>query len=202
MIRVRDGASVVPYTDLLPRQALNLVANAFHTDRVPPNSIRQEQINPSSVQARVLGQCSSQQYIRSIDNQGIAFGLDGLPVISYWDTTNACQKVAKCMNTSCTGSSTITAVDNTASVGISTAIGPDGLPVISYQGFSVITLKVAKCANMACMGNATLTTIDYPDSIVNGFNTSIAIGLDGLSVISYALDGNFKIAKCGNPSCR
>ena len=65
----------------------------------------------------------------------IAIGTDGFPVISYYDDTAGALKVAKCVNAACTGTSTITTVDDPANdVGCysSIAIGTDGFPVISY----------------------------------------------------------------------
>jgi hypothetical protein len=44
----------------------------------------------------------------------IAVGSDGLPVISYWDSTADALKVAKCANAACTGAATITTVDDPA----------------------------------------------------------------------------------------
>ena len=43
---------------------------------------------------------------------------------------------------------------------------------------------MAKCANAACTGVPTITTVDDPVNDV-GHYTSIAIGTDGLPVISY-----------------
>jgi hypothetical protein len=84
----------------------------------------------------------------------IAIGLDGFPVISYYDAgTNTALKVAKCNDAACAGGDeTITTVDNAASVGehTSIAIGTDGFPVISYRDQTNTALKVAKCRNQSC----------------------------------------------------
>jgi hypothetical protein len=134
----------------------------------------------------------------------IAIGVDGLPVISYFDGNAGALKVAKCANATCTGTSIITTVDDPAnSVGYYTsiAIGTDGLPVISYQDFTAGTLKVAKCVNAACTGTS-ISTVDDPANFVGNY-TSIAIGADGLPVISYHdfTAGALKVAKCGNAAC-
>jgi predicted regulator of Ras-like GTPase activity (Roadblock/LC7/MglB family) len=136
----------------------------------------------------------------------IAIGTDGLPVISYQDSTAGALKVAKCANAACTGASTITTVDDPAnSVGRFTSIkiGTDGLPVISYEDQTAGTLKVAKCANAACTGASAITTVDDPANSV-GQHTSIAVGADGLPVISYhdATAGALKVTKCGTRSCQ
>ena len=64
----------------------------------------------------------------------IAIGADGLPVVSYWDSSNADLKVAHCGNLTCTAGNVLTTVDSAGSVGLETsiAIGADGLPVMSY----------------------------------------------------------------------
>jgi predicted regulator of Ras-like GTPase activity (Roadblock/LC7/MglB family) len=139
----------------------------------------------------------------------IAIGTDGLPVISYQDDTAGAFKVAKCANAACTGASTLTTVyDGADTVGPYSpiAIGTDGLPVISYSQRSYSTgsaLKVAKCANAACTGASTFTTVDDPAASVGAYS-SIAIGTDGLPVISYrdATADALKVAKCGTRSCQ
>ena len=137
----------------------------------------------------------------------IAIGTDGLPVISYRDATGASLKVAKCNDAACAGGDeTITIVDDPAnSVGwyTSIAIGSDGLPVISYKDSTAGALKVAKCNDAACAGgDETITTVDDPVNVVGSY-TSIAIGTDGLPVISYqdGTAGALKVTKCFNPAC-
>lgn len=139
----------------------------------------------------------------------IAIGSDGLPVITYRDDTAMFLKVAKCANAACSGAgtATITAVDQLGSnVGTETsiAVGSDGLPVISYRDITAGSLKVAKCADAACTGTATITTVDDDSSNIVGLYTSIAIGSDGLPVISHwdGTAGALKVAKCGTASCR
>jgi hypothetical protein len=61
--------------------------------------------------------------------------------------------VAKCVNAACTGTSTITTVDdpaNTVGSYTSIAIGQDGFPVISYLDATAAALKVAKCSKSTC----------------------------------------------------
>ncbi len=135
----------------------------------------------------------------------IAIGADGNPVMSYHDGGADSLKVAACTTPDCSGSITITTVDDPANqVGryTSIAIGNDGRPVISYRDDTSASLKVAKCANAACTGSATITTIDNPTNQVGAFS-SIAVGQDGLPVISYydASAFRLKVAKCTNASC-
>ena len=117
----------------------------------------------------------------------IAIGVDGLPVISYWDITAGTLKVAHCGNVACSAGNTITTVDDPGNdVGSYTSIviGADGLPVISYWDRTIFALKVAHCGNAACSAGNTISTVDDPANRVGAY-TSIAIGTDGLPVISY-----------------
>jgi hypothetical protein len=133
----------------------------------------------------------------------IAIGTDGLPVISYWDYTFYLLKVAHCGNAACTSGNTLTTVDNSAGYYTSIAIGTDGLPVISYQDYNASALKVAHCGNAACTSGNTLTTVDDPANQV-GYYNSIAIGTDGLPVISYQdyTAYSLKVAKCATRTCQ
>ena len=66
------------------------------------------------------------------------------------------------------------------------------------------SLKVAKCNDAACAGgDESITTVDDPANNV-GYYTSLAIGADGLPVISYTDESaqTLKVAKCRNASCR
>lgn len=139
------------------------------------------------------------------DASSIAIGTDGLPVISYFDTTAQALKVAKCANAACTGVATITTVDDPVNIVgrfASIAIGADSAPVISYHDQTAGALKVAKCASAACTGVSTITTVDDPVNNV-GTQTSIAIGTDGLPVVSYEDQTArvLKVAKCTNNAC-
>ncbi|MCE2765081.1 MAG: hypothetical protein LW627_11275, partial [Ilumatobacteraceae bacterium] len=87
---------------------------------------------------------------RAIDTTGdvgwytsIAIGVDGNPVISYYDDTNLDLKVASCGDPTCT-TATTRAIDTTGRVGYSTsiAIGVNGNPVISYTDMTNSDLKV------------------------------------------------------------
>lgn len=155
--------------------------------------------------------CTSGNTLTTVDSTGIVgyynsivIGTDGFPVISYLDSSNSGLKVAKCGDPACTSGNTFTIVDSTGSAGARTsiAIGADGLPVISYIDWTNFDLKVAKCGDATCTSGNTLTTIDSASHV--DYDTSIAIGTDGLPVISY-LDTNpnydIKVAKCGNATC-
>ena len=63
----------------------------------------------------------------------VTIGADGLPLISYLDSTNADLKVAHCDDLVCSSALTST-LDSGGFVGrfSSVTIGPDGLGLISY----------------------------------------------------------------------
>ncbi|HCI45605.1 MAG TPA: hypothetical protein DE315_08790 [Candidatus Omnitrophica bacterium] len=121
-------------------------------------------------------------------------------MISYYDSTNAGIKVAKCGNAACTSGNTLTTVDSAGTVDYDTsiAIGTNGLPVISYYDSTNADLKVAKCGNAACTSGNTLTTVDSAGSV--GRYASLAIDTDGLPVISYndLTNADLKVAKEDN----
>ena len=133
----------------------------------------------------------------------IAVGVDGLPVVSYWDLSNKDLKVAHCGNVTCTAGNTLTTVDSAGFLGefSSIAIGADGLPVVSYL-HSGVGLKFAHCGNVTCTEATTLTAVDSAGSV--GRATSATVGTDGLPVVSYLGLGtggfpNLKVAHCGDP---
>lgn len=156
--------------------------------------------------------CSAGNTITPVDTSGfvgqhtsMTIGADGLPVISYYDMTNGDLKVAKCGNAACTGGNTITAVDTVGDVGhyTSIVIGADGLPVIAYYDVTNADLKVAKCGNALCSAGNTITAVDSTLNV--GEYAAIAIGADGLPVISYTVTSGaaiaIMVAKCGNAAC-
>lgn len=131
----------------------------------------------------------------------IAVGVDGFPLISYYDATNENLKVAHCEDDGCT-SATITVLDSVGTNSTSSvAIGSDGLGLIGYIDQISYELKVAHCSDVACTG-ATITTLDASG---NGMGSpSVAIGVDGLGLISYNRGSGSRdlmVAHCANTDC-
>jgi hypothetical protein len=138
--------------------------------------------------------------INALFGTAIAISTDGFPVISYRSATLKL-KVAKCTNAACT-TSTQTIVDTgTNSTGqySSIAVPADGLPVISYIDDTAKKLKVAKCSNAACTAATTTVADDVSQSSFR--STSIAIGADGLPIISYFASNALRVLKCSNVAC-
>ena len=164
----------------------------------------------SKVEFIAISQNPRNNTINALDSEGqvgkytsTTIGTDGLPVISYYDATNGNLKVAHCGNAPCSFGNTITTVSSIGDVGhfTSIAIGTDGLPVISFYDATNGNLKVAHCGNAPCSSGNTITTVSSIGDV--GHFTSIAIGTDGLPVISFydATNGNLKVAHCGNAPC-
>lgn len=133
-------------------------------------------------------------------------GIDGLPIISYYDRDNGNLKVLHCGNLVCSADNIVTTVDSPYDVGSysSIAIGIDGLPVISYyDGSPHNDLKVLHCGNLTCTSGNTSATVDMVGDV--GMYSSIAVGTDGLPVVSY-YDGttnnwDLKVLHCGLADC-
>ena len=85
----------------------------------------------------------------------------------------------------------------------SIAIGVDGLPVISHHATTAGALRVTHCGNAACSAGNLSTTVDDPVNSV-GRQSAIAIGTDGLPVISYqdTTAGTLRVIKCGTRTCQ
>ncbi len=107
-------------------------------------------------------------------------------------------KILHCNNATCT-SRTKTRLESGAVDGLwtSIAIGVDGFAVISYYDSSNFILKIAQCNNLSCTSN-TVVGIDQTFDHFGQYS-SIAIGADGLPIISYydESNGNLKVVKCG-----
>jgi len=133
----------------------------------------------------------------------LAIGSDGLPVISHGDTSANALRVTHCNNVACTSATSTTVDDaaNASGVDTSLAIGTDGLPVISHRDATANALRVTHCNNVACT-SATSTTVDDPANSV-GVDTSLAIGTDGLPVISHSdtTAGALRVTHCNNVAC-
>jgi len=135
----------------------------------------------------------------------LAIGHDGYPVISsiIQSFIPTYLVVTKCNDAACAGGDETTTTLPGTNIGTtSIAIGTDSNPVISYWASGYTQLKVAHCNDSACTGNNELVSIVDDVDDVGEFN-SIAIGDDGLPVISYydRTAGALKVAKCNDKAC-
>lgn len=135
----------------------------------------------------------------------LAIGTDGLPVIAHFNLSAKALRVTHCTNLFCTAATSLNVDDpTTLDVGeyASIAIGADGLPIISHRDATNAALRVTHCGTVACTSANTSITVDNPANIVAG-GTSIAIGGDGLPIISHqdVTAGTLRITHCGNAIC-
>ena len=149
----------------------------------------------------------------------VAVGSDGRGLISYQDTPNGVLKVAHCDDVACT-SAVLSPVDSSdAGTYTSVVIGVDGLGLISYigtrqapNGGGAHQLRVAHCEEVACR-RASVSIVDdprlrYPNPddpshYREPSYTSMAVGRDGLGLISYRdyTGGDLLVAHCEDVAC-
>ena len=166
-----------------PVPAGGIAPGTITATQLAPGSVTSVQLAPGAIAgaAAAFGTCPAGQYLRGIQPNGTVLCEPiGTPPIS-------------------------TIVDDPANlVGLysSLAIGRDGLPVISHHDLAAGTLRVTHCENPACT-SATSTTVDDPANSV-GRDSSLAIGSDGLPIISH-LDntaGALRVTKCASRTCQ
>jgi hypothetical protein len=211
-----------------PAPTVSIAPGSITAVHLAPGAVGAAQIDPGQVQARVNGVCASGQTVRSINPDGtvvcvdalttvddpvpsvgqytsMAIGADGLPIVSHQDLSARALRVTRCANAACTRiDGSVTADDPAGAAGAFTsiAIGADGLPVISHRDNTVGALRVTHCGNPGCTSGNVSTTVDADPANAVGFYTSIAIGADGLPVISHGVqDGTLRVTHCGNAAC-
>src|SRR2546427_1492012 len=131
---------------------------------------------------------------------------DGLPIMSYYDYPNQHLKIAYCSRIDCTEGNYIRTLDSKeyGGLGTSIAIGKDGFPVIAFSGLPIENPKIIHCLTVIC---AKTTVISVNQNMtMSAYPRSMAIGKDGLPVVSYyggTIGGTFnlKVLHCGNPDC-
>lgn len=131
-------------------------------------------------------------------DQSMTIGVDGMPVISYYDALDDALKVAHCSDPAC-NSASWTVVEENGGQFSAITIGLDGMPLISYTHNSN-ALKVAHCHDLSC-SSADITAVDTTGSMRH---SAIAIGADGLGLISYqdvANGGRLQVAHCEQVDC-
>jgi hypothetical protein len=146
----------------------------------------------------------------------VAIGIDGLGLISYYDEHVGNLRLAHCADVPCTRADVISIVDRggpKGRVGVdsSLAIGRDGLGLVGYRGstssFVDRDLKAAHCQDVPCR-SAIVSTLDHQPNVDLGEYASLAIGADGLGLISYMNGGgsgfgagSLRVAHCQDAGC-
>jgi hypothetical protein len=133
----------------------------------------------------------------------LAIGADGRRHVIYYDDLYGRLKYATCLsNCGQAGSwyrSTIDQVGNYYYTSI--AVGPDGRRHVTYlrNDGTNITLRYATClASCSSAANWQATLIDGigPETGFFEYQTSVAMGADGVVHVSYGNDGDLRYARC------
>jgi hypothetical protein len=155
--------------------------------------------------------------IRNGGTTSIAVGSDGLGLIAHNNSDLGVLKIAHCQDTACTAASFSTIDDGPHAPNVGgyvgayhdIAIGADGLGLVSYYEEPVGNLRVAHCADVPCTRADAISIIDNGGRYGRvGTYTSVAIGGDGLGLISFQgslssfLDQDVKVAHCQDVACR
>jgi hypothetical protein len=129
-----------------------------------------------------------------------AAGSDGFPLVVVLDTNSDDLRIVHCNDATCS-SSTATTLDSTGNVGRypSVTVGSDGFGLASYLDTTNGSLKTAHCTNLACTTFTIATIVSGPN--VADDVTSVAVGTDGLGLVSYVGGGNLRVAHCTNVAC-
>jgi len=187
----------------LPEQRIAAVPYAFQAD----SAALFDGLPTSWFQERVDGTCIPGKGIIGVNQDG---SVTCSPLYQY-QVTGSCPegKSVKTINPDgsviCGPETSLLTVDKTGDltgpIDSSIAIGMDGFALISYYDTTNTNLKVAHCDDIACT-NATISTI-AGDKVDVGSQTDIAIGSDGLGVISYTDNGSgaLKFAHCVDFAC-
>lgn len=84
----------------------------------------------------------------------------------------------------------------------SLVLDASGRPVIAYDDLSDDSLRLALCADATCT-SASIVTVD-DDAVVDvGEHVDVAIGVDGLPIMAYAVlpGGALRVARCEDAAC-
>ncbi|MBI4020688.1 MAG: hypothetical protein HY369_00425 [Candidatus Aenigmarchaeota archaeon] len=160
-------------------------------------------VNCTSVQAgptAIITGDNSGQYLSA------TIGKDGLPIVAFYRTPQDELRFSKCQNLDCSTATTADVIDTvSANTGtyVSMTLAPDGSPLITYYDETLGQLRLTKCVDAFCAPAAGYlpTTID---SVGNpGKYNSVAIGADGLPIISYHRQStkDLTVVRCGSEYC-
>jgi hypothetical protein len=144
----------------------NETLKVAHCNDAPCSSATLTKIGPTAV---------------DIGATSIAIGVDGLPIIAFYDIRAGDLWTIHCANTACTSSTSATNLRNSDDVGDSASItiGLDGLPLIAYVDSTNLFNYVDRCTNISC----TASTSQWLAN-TTGLDTAITIGSDGLPLVA------------------
>ncbi len=133
----------------------------------------------------------------------VAVGADvgALPVLAFVDS--GALIVARCSDAGCTANPVPTTTFPGSSVTgtMSLAVGPGDVPVAAYTSYND-GVHVARCESSACDSGTT----DIRSAFLDAWDTSIAIGADGLPLVAVYDDAGgdpsaLKVVRCADATC-
>jgi hypothetical protein len=133
----------------------------------------------------------------------MALGVDGKPVVSYYDATNGNLKLLRCGDVNCSSGNLIHAPDtdnaanDTGALGTSLKLDSAGNPVVSYLDQNNIELEVMHCNDPNCIGAD--ESLETPD--VGGFQSALALDAIGRPVIAHTGGFGLRLVYCGTVNC-
>ena len=141
-------------------------------------------------------------------NLRMAIGVDGLPLIAFYDRKTRVVNTVHCADRDCTASNIVahTSAGNAGEF-LDLAIGADGRPVISLYDNTThadqtteLNLKLLRCDDIACTSSSTVTVDETADV---GQHNSVTIRSNGMPVIAYRdfTSGDLKFAFCKDTAC-
>lgn len=140
----------------------------------------------------------------------VAIGGDGLAVVSHTEVDPsvpggpATLYLTRCTNQTCTAATAVATLQGVYNVALGgLAIGSDGWPFMTRGSHISQTLDVTHCATPTC-STFSVTLADAPAGGNVGRDSDVAIGTDGLPVIShwdYAAQA-LRVTHCGNLRCQ
>lgn len=77
-----------------------------------------------------------------------------------------------------------------------------GRPVVAYEDLSNDSLRLAACLDSSCT-SVSIVTLDDDPAVFVGEHVDLAIGVDGLPIMSYVVlpNGYLRVAKCLDATC-
>jgi hypothetical protein len=136
----------------------------------------------------------------------LAIGADGLPAMTYLDSSDGSLLFAKCETLDCSSAireSIEDAAGETASGEYSSLrIGSNGKPVVAWYDPVDDNLAIARCANADCSDADVLRMlVDTPDD--TGREAALVLGVDGRPLVAYVNTSlhSLEFATCEVPAC-
>jgi hypothetical protein len=158
------------------------IANgAITAAQLADGSITAAKLAPGAVQVPIVGTCPVGQYLRGVTAAGAVICEPfGVPAVS----------------------TTVDDVANGVGYYASLVLGSNGHPIVAHLEVTANALRVTRCGNPSCSAGNVSQTIDDPAESVGAYS-SIALGADGLPVISHRDNtaGGLRVTKCGNATC-